>query len=83
MKFTLDRFEEGMAVFLKFPEEIEQLLIEKKQLQVELDEGDIVEIIEYEGGYTVKKLEQETNDQKRKIEELMEKLLNKNHRKED
>ena len=83
MKYTLDRFEEGFAVFLKFPEEEEQLLIEKRDIEADLREGDIVEINKWEGKYDIKILEQETANQKKRIEELIEKLTNKNNVGED
>ena len=78
MKYTLDRFEEGFAVFLKSPEEVEQLIINKQELQLELNEGDIVDIVEAEGHYSIRKLEQETSNQKKKIENLIKKLTEKN-----
>lgn len=75
VKYTLDRFEEGFGVLLKYPLETEQLLIPKQELQG-FDEGDILFVKEDETGYTFIPLKQETEKMKRHVESLINKLKN-------
>jgi len=43
-KYTLDRIEDGYAVFLKFPEEEEQLIISQSAMNMPVQVGDRVQI---------------------------------------
>ena len=56
-KYTLDRFEEDYAVFLKRPDETEQLLIPRNAIQVKVKEGDIVQIDGSGDSYKIEVLE--------------------------
>ncbi|RKQ15654.1 DUF3006 family protein [Ureibacillus endophyticus] len=42
--YTLDRFELDYAIFLKRPEETDQLLIHRSEILTPIKEGDIVQI---------------------------------------
>lgn len=77
-KYTLDRFEGDYAIFLKHPEEMEQLLIRRAEISAEVKEGDIVQIQDDGFAYTIKLLPEETADQKQHINNLLEQLRNKN-----
>ena len=52
--YTLDRFEGDYAIFLKRPEEIDQLLIHRTEIDVPVKEGDIVQITDDGEKYTFK-----------------------------
>lgn len=73
-KYTLDRFDGDYAVFLKRPEETEQLLIQRTEILVTLQEGDIVSIQDDGGKYLIEVLQDEMNAQKDRIQQLMKKL---------
>ncbi|MEK4427005.1 DUF3006 domain-containing protein [Solibacillus sp. FSL K6-1523] len=73
-KYTLDRFDGDYAVFLKRPEETEQLLIQRTEILVALQEGDIVSIQDDEGKYSIEVLQDEMNAQKKRIQQLMKQL---------
>lgn len=73
-KYTLDRFDGDFAVFLKHPDEMEELLIRRTNILVALKEGDIVRIQEVAGNYQMDVLQDETNAQKQSIQQLMNKL---------
>lgn len=77
-KYTLDRFEGDYAIFLKHPEEMEQLLIHRAEISAEVKEGDIVQIQDDGFAYTIKLLPEETADQKQHVNNLLEQLRNKN-----
>lgn len=77
-KYTLDRFEGIYAIFLLRPYETNQLIIEKNELGVELEEGDIVEITDTGYGYHIVKLSTETAVTEQRMQGLLEKLRNKN-----
>lgn len=74
-KYTLDRIDNDLYVFLEFPEEDNQLLIPIDRYDGKLAEGEIVLI---EGDQIVKVLDQETKDMKDKVSNLLERLKNKN-----
>ena len=75
-KYTLDRFDGNYAIFLKHPEEQQQLLIHRADLNVAVKQGDIVNIDDNGQTYTVTLLTNETENQKQKIQDLMAKLRN-------
>ena len=74
-KYTLDRIEESVYVFVESPEEEKQLLIPVNKYDGSLTEGDIVLI---EDDIIIEVLDQETKEMKTKVNSLMEKLRNKN-----
>ena len=75
-KYTLDRFEGGFAVFLKYPSETESLLVPCSEMHDSLDEGDIVSISTLNGTYKIEQLENETTNQRDKVQSLLEQLKN-------
>lgn len=76
-KYTLDRYEGDYAIFLKHPEETEQLLIHQSEIDVELKEGDIVQIKADGGKYTFEALEAEIKERKEAIKNVLANLRNK------
>ena len=77
-KYTLDRIEESILVFLEYPEELNELLINRNEVQVEVAVGDIVEISKLELGFKITILNAETEDMLEKVSNMLEKLKNKN-----
>lgn len=51
--YTLDRFEGMYAIFLKRPEETDQLLIHRSEIATPVKVGDIVEIIDNGENYLI------------------------------
>ncbi|WP_421381726.1 DUF3006 domain-containing protein [Bacillus salacetis] len=78
-KYTLDRFEGSLAVLLLRKDESVQLDVSKEKLPEHVKEGDIIELEQSEDGSIVNAviLEDETNEAKKKAENLLKKLLNK------
>ncbi|MEV9639445.1 DUF3006 domain-containing protein [Mammaliicoccus sciuri] len=74
-KYTLDRIEEGQYVFLEYPDEVNQLLLSASKVTESIKEGDIVEI--YPDGKIIV-LKEETEITHEKVNDLLEKLKNKN-----
>ena len=77
-KYTLDRIEEGMYVFLEAPEEVNQLILPTSTFDLELEEGDIVNITTTDEGYQLEVLKKETLDRREEISALLEDLINRN-----
>lgn len=77
-KYTLDRIEDGYAVFLKYPEEEEPLIILQSTLNKPVQVGDRVLIEEIDGIYQIEILKEETEQKKAKIQSLMDRLRKKN-----
>ncbi len=78
-KYTLDRIEDGYAVFLKFPEEEEQLIISQSAMNKPVQVGDRVQIEEKDGIYYIEILQDETQQKKADIQSLMNRLRNKHN----
>lgn len=76
-KFTLDRIEEGIYVFLEYPEEENQLLIPIDQVDEVFHEGDIVAINSDDQQYRIELLIDETRITHEKVNALLERLKNK------
>lgn len=76
-KYTLDRFDGDYAIFLKRPDEMEQLLIHHAEIPSELKEGDIVSIEDDGFDYKINVLQEETVSQKQRINNLLQQLKNK------
>lgn len=76
-KYTLDRIEEGIYVFLEYPEEENQLLIPIDQVDEIFHEGDIVSISSEGQQYKIELLIDETQITREKVNNLLEKLKNK------
>ncbi|MHA6260017.1 DUF3006 domain-containing protein [Sporosarcina sp. CAU 1771] len=77
VKYTLDESTDGKYTFLKYPEEVEQLVIPITEINLHLSEGDIVEISKVGDKYEVKVLQAETEKMHKKISSIIEKLKNK------
>ncbi|WP_336637087.1 DUF3006 domain-containing protein [Lysinibacillus fusiformis] len=76
-KYTLDRMEDGYAVFLKYPEEEEQIIILQSALNKPVVVGDRVQIEEIDGIYHIEILREETEQKKADIQNLMNRLRHK------
>ncbi|PID03579.1 hypothetical protein CSV67_02750 [Sporosarcina sp. P2] len=76
-KYTLDRIEEGIYVFLEYPEEENQLLIPVDQVDEIFHEGDIVSINSEGQQYKIELLIDETQITREKVNNLLERLKNK------
>lgn len=77
-KYTLDRIEDGYAVFLKYPEEEEQIIILQSAMNKPVQVGDRVQIEETDGIYHIEILKEETEQKKAEIRSLMDRLRRKN-----
>lgn len=73
-KYTLDRFEGDYAVFLKRPDETEQLLIPRNAIQVTVKQGDIVQIDDNGDSYKIEVLEAETKAAQDRVNDLLARL---------
>ena len=78
-KYTLDRIEDGYAVFLKFPAEEEQLIISQSAMNKPVQVGDRVQIEEKDGIYYIEILQDETQQKRADIQSLMNRLRNKHN----
>ncbi len=72
--YTLDRFEAEYAIFLKRPNETEQLIIHQEDIHVPVKQGDIVNIQDDGENYAIKVLEGETEAAEERIKQLMNQL---------
>ncbi|MFJ7983299.1 DUF3006 domain-containing protein [Lysinibacillus xylanilyticus] len=77
-KYTLDRIEDGYAVFLKYPEEEEQLIILQSAINKPVHVGDRVLIEGIGDFYQIEILKEETEQKKAEIQSLMDRLRKKN-----
>jgi len=78
-KYTLDRIEDGYAVFLKFPAEEEQLIISQSAINKAVQVGDRVQIEEKNGIYHIEILQEETLQKRADLQSLMNRLRNKHN----
>ncbi|MFJ7699166.1 DUF3006 domain-containing protein [Lysinibacillus fusiformis] len=76
-KYTLDRMEDGYAVFLKYPEEEEQIIILQSAMNKPVLVGDRVQIEEIDGIYHIEVLREETEQKRADIQNLMDRLRHK------
>jgi len=74
----LDRIEDGFAVFLKYPDEIEQVILPITAIDQSLQAGDRVFIQEIDNTYHIDLLKEETEQKKAEVQSLMDKLRRKN-----
>lgn len=77
-KYTLDRIEDGYAVFLKYSDEEEQLIILQSAMNKPVQVGDRVLIEEMDDIYKIEILKEETEQKKAEIQSLMDRLRRKN-----
>lgn len=73
----MDRIEDGFAVFLKYPEEIEQLILPITAIDQSLQAGDRVFIQEIDNTFNIDLLKEETEQKKAEVQSLMDKLRRK------
>lgn len=73
-KYTLDRIEDNVYVFLLREDESQQLLIPENEINITLKEGDIVNV---DGDGYIEILKEETKITREKVNDLIEKLKNK------
>lgn len=73
----MDRIEDGFAVFLKYPEEIEQLILPITAIDQSLQAGDRVFIQEIDNTFHIDLLKEETEQKKAEVQSLMDKLRRK------
>lgn len=80
-KYVIDRFEGDFAVLLLKEDESIQIDVSKDQLPETIKEGDILELqLSAENEIiNVRLLEEETNSAKKRAEDLLQKILNKNN----
>ncbi|EAZ87688.1 hypothetical protein BB14905_05868 [Bacillus sp. B14905] len=69
--------EDGYAVFLKYPEEEEQIIILQSAMNKPVVVGDRVQIEEIDGIYHIDILREETEQKKADIQNLMDRLRHK------
>lgn len=72
--YTLDRFEGDYAVFLKRPEEVEQLLIHRMDLTENISVGSVVSIEDNGQRYIIQKLDAETTEAEKHVSSLLAKI---------
>ena len=77
IKYTLDRIEDGYAIFLKYSDEEEHVIIAMSAIDKEVHEGDRVMIEEIGDIFYIEILKEETADKKEEIQSLMDRLRNK------
>ena len=77
IKYTLDSIEDGYAIFLKYPDEEEHVIIAMSEIDKEIQEGDRVMIEEVADTYHIEILKEETSEKKKEIKSLMDRLRNK------
>ena len=75
--YTLDRFEGDYAVFLKRPEEVEQLLIHRMDLTENISVDSVVSIEDNGQRYIIQKLDAETTEAEKHVSSLLAKLQEK------
>lgn len=73
-KYTLDRIEDGYAIFLKYPDENEHVIIAMSAIDKEVHEGDRVMIEEVADAYHIEILQEETIGKREEIKSLMDRL---------
>ncbi|WP_155593954.1 DUF3006 domain-containing protein [Lysinibacillus cavernae] len=76
-KYTLDRIEDGYAIFLTYPEEEEQIIMLQSAMNKPVQVGDRVQIEEIDGIYHIDILKEETEQKRADIQNLMNRLRNK------
>ncbi|WP_338652674.1 DUF3006 family protein [Sporosarcina psychrophila] len=77
VKYTLDKVEDNIYVFLEYPDEENQLMVPVNKYSGELSEGDIVWIRKIDSEFMIELLDEETEDMRDKVSKLLEKLKNK------
>ena len=77
VKYTLDRVENDLYIFVEKGNEGNQLVILKEFVPAGIIEGDIVEITIVDDIYTFTKMDTEKEIRKKDVQSLIDKLKNK------
>lgn len=77
MKYTLERIENDLFVFVEKGNEGNQIEISKDYVPLGIVEGDIIEIENDNGLYNFKQLNEEIEIRKNDVQSLIDKLKNK------
>lgn len=77
IKYVLDRYENDYGIFLKLPNETEQLLVHKTEMIGEASEGDICTVQQHEGKFQIDVLADDTVRARETAQSLLEKLKQK------
>lgn len=77
ISYTLDRYENDYAIFLKRPDECEQLIVHRTEMLGDAQQGDICEVSYDEGKFIIRVLEQQTRDANETAKALLAKLRSK------
>lgn len=77
MKYTLDRIENNLYVFVEKENEINELILPADEVILKIEVGEIVNVISDENGYSFELLKEETKTRKEDVQSLINKLKNK------
>lgn len=77
IKYVLDRYENDYGIFLKLPNETDQLLVHKTEMIGEANEGDICTVQQHEGKFQIDVLTDDTARARETAQSLLEKLKQK------
>lgn len=77
IKYVLDRYENDYGIFLKLPNETEQLLVHKTEMIGTANEGDICTVQQHEGKFQIDVLADDTARARETAQSLLEKLKQK------
>ena len=77
VKYTLDRMENDLYVFVEKGNEGNQVEILRELVPAGINEGDIVEITIVDNIYTFTKMDNEKEIRKKDVQSLIDKLKNK------
>lgn len=77
MRYTLDRIENNLYIFVEKGNEINELIIPADEVIIKFEVGEIVNVISGENGYSFEQLEEETKTRKEDVQNLINKLKNK------
>lgn len=77
MKYTLDRIENNLYVFVEKGNEINELILCADEVILKIEVSEIVNVISDENGYSFELLEDETKTRQEDVQSLIDKLKNK------
>ena len=77
MRYTLDRIENNLYIFVEKGNEINELILPADEVNLKIEVGEIVNVISNENGYSFELLEEETKTRKEDVQSLINKLKNK------
>lgn len=77
MKYTLDRIESELYVFVEKGNENKELVLPADEILLKIEIGEIVNVISNGNGYSFEVFEKETKTRKEDVQSLIEKLKKK------